>query len=205
MQYMITDFFRYEQPLINQLRSEGKFVYGLRDGEKNHFSIEPKVFVNNIGFLITDTELDLGQDEVLSDVDFFALGGAENNTLKTTVKDISAELTKAKADYEAGEAKREEEWKKAIKHQDNTRERDAHYKLWQKMINPQETCNKAGIVNHMIYIQVIETLSDKEQKVKYFVKDSKGDIIIDSTEIIVKYNCRFSTILKEIAKKHSLD
>ena len=205
MQYMITDFFRYEQPLINQLRSEGKFVYGLRDGNGIHFTIEPKVFVNNIGFLITDTELDLGQDEVLSDVDFFALGGAENNTLKTTVKDISAELTKAKADYEAGEAKRNAEWKECLKRQENTRERDAHYKLWQKMINPQEACNKAGIVNHMIYIQVIETLSDKEQKVKYFVRNSKGDIIIDSAEIIVKHNCRFSTILKEIAKKHSLD
>ena len=205
MQYMITDFFRYEQPLINQLRSEGKFVYGLRDGEGIHFTIEPKVFVNNIGFLITDTELDLGQDEVLSDVDFFALGGAENNTLKATIKDISDELTKAKADYEAGEAKREENRKRLLKYQENTRERDAHYKLWQKMKNPQEACNKADIVNHMIYIQVIETLSDKEQKVKYFVRDSKGDIIIDSEEIIVKYNCRFSTILKEIAKKHSLN
>ncbi len=205
MQYMITDFFRYEQPLINQLRSEGKFVYGLRDGDGIHFTIEPKVFVNNIGFLITDTELDLGQDEVLSDVDFFALGGTENNALKATVKDISAELTKAKADYEAGEAKREENRKRLLRYQENTRERDAHYKLWKKMKNPQKACNKAGIVNHMIYIQVIEKVSEKEQRVKYFVANSKDVVIIGSSEIIVKYNCRFSTILKEIAKKHSLN
>ena len=108
MQYQITDFFRYEQPLISQLRAEGKFVYGLRDGEENHFSIEPKVIVNNIGFLITDTELDLGKYKVMSDTEFFALGGEENNTLRAPVKDISTELAKAKADYEAGEVKRKE-------------------------------------------------------------------------------------------------
>lgn len=205
MQYQMTDFFRYEQPLIDQLRAEGKFVYGIRDGEGKHFSIASNVVVNNVGFIITDAKLELGKDNEISDDEFFALGGVEVNTLKATEKDITAELARAKADWDAGQAKRDAEWKQLLAHQENTRERDAHYKLWKICMDPQEACNKAGIKNHMIYVQVIETLSDKEQKVKYFVKNSKGDIIIDSTEIIVKYNCRFSTILKEIAKKHSLN
>ena len=125
----MTDFYRWEQPLIDQLRAEGKFVYGLRDGAGVSFSIAPRVYVNNIGFLITDTELPLDQYNEMSDEEFFALQGEEVDTLKATAKNISAELAKAKANWDAGKAKREENWKKAIAYQDNTRERAAHYKL----------------------------------------------------------------------------
>lgn len=54
MKFWETDFCREEQSVIDKLRQDGYFVYGLRDGEGEHYTIEPKVYVNNIGFIVTD-------------------------------------------------------------------------------------------------------------------------------------------------------
>lgn len=54
MRYWETDFNRDEQPVIDELRKNGYFVYGLRDDFGDHYLVEPKVLVNRIGFLVTD-------------------------------------------------------------------------------------------------------------------------------------------------------
>lgn len=68
IRYYFTDFTVKNQELINKLREDGKFVYHLRDydsDEGNGFTIEKRVWVNRLGFLITDTDLTkLGNDIV---------------------------------------------------------------------------------------------------------------------------------------------
>ena len=63
MKYWETDFCREEQPVIDKLREDGYFVYGLRDGEGDHYTIEPKVYVNNIGFIVTDEPIMFHDEE----------------------------------------------------------------------------------------------------------------------------------------------
>lgn len=63
MKYWETDFCREEQPVIDKLREDGYFVYGLRDGEGDHYTIEPKVYVNNIGFIVTDEPIKFHDEE----------------------------------------------------------------------------------------------------------------------------------------------
>lgn len=70
MKYQFASFTREDQELINKLRAEGKFVYHLRDGEGIHYSVEERVYVNNIGFVVTDTKLDLP----MTDVEFASMG-----------------------------------------------------------------------------------------------------------------------------------
>lgn len=70
MKYQYASFTREDQPLIDRLRSEGKYVYHLRDGEGIHFTIWEKAYVNNIGFVVTDTKLDLP----MTDVEFESMG-----------------------------------------------------------------------------------------------------------------------------------
>lgn len=102
--YMMTDFFRWEQPLIDQLRKEGKFVYAMRSADTGGgFSICHRAYVNREGFIITDEELPLEKGiigDFLNDDDFYALKWTEDYTLKETKKDISAEIEKLKQEYE---------------------------------------------------------------------------------------------------------
>ena len=205
MKFQMTDFFVWEQPLIDQLRAEGKFIYGLRDGDGMGFSIAPNVVVNNIGFIITDTELDLGKYHEINDEEFYTLKSEKSDILRNTAKDMSDILAKAKTDYDAKEPEREKAWKEALSYQDNLEERASHYKLYQINRNAKKACVKAGINNYEIYIQVIEALSDNKQRVQYFVRDAGGKIVIDSTSIETKYNRRLSNILKDIAKLNNLD
>ena len=84
MRYYFTDFCRSEQPVINRLRNEGKFVYALRDGEADvdddmRYTIEHRVFVNRIGFLVTDTDLNIEPDGYMSDTDFEAIEDKEED------------------------------------------------------------------------------------------------------------------------------
>ena len=113
--YLITDFFRWEQPLIDQLRREGKFVYALRSADTGGgFSICHRVYVNNEGFIITDEELPLEKEifgDFLNDNDFYALKWTEDFTLKETVKDISAEIEKSKQEYEKKQKEENHKWK----------------------------------------------------------------------------------------------
>lgn len=75
MKYEFTDFDASEQNVITQLRNNGKFVYHLRDAEGDGFTIERIVWVNRIGFLVTDTELKF--DEYMTGAEFADLGGEE--------------------------------------------------------------------------------------------------------------------------------
>lgn len=88
--FLITNFFRCEQPLINQLREEGKYVYGLRDGSGNSYSIANRVIVNNIGFMITNFPIPLDEyDGCIDSKDFFErFNPIEEPLLRTTQKDL---------------------------------------------------------------------------------------------------------------------
>ena len=103
--YYFTDFYYWQQPLINQLRKEGYYVYGVRDDIGEHFSIEERVIVNNIGFLVTTKKLDTPvSDEELSTF------GVEDvhiyDEIEKISDSISSELALAKAEYELKEAER---------------------------------------------------------------------------------------------------
>ena len=112
MQYYFTDFYNWEQVLITKLRENGLYVYHLRDGNGTHFTIEKRVYVNRIGFLVTDQELPLHSDDCLSDVEFSELGGIESIELKEKVDAIkfecADEIAKEKETYEGRFAIKEE-------------------------------------------------------------------------------------------------
>ncbi len=76
MKYQFTNFVPSEQQLMNDLRAQGKFIYALRNVDDLAYTIERRVYVNNIGFLITDEELPL-RNGVLTDVEFGELNGEE--------------------------------------------------------------------------------------------------------------------------------
>ncbi len=103
--YYFTNFFYWEQPLINQLREEGYFVYGVRDDIGEHFRIEERVIVNNIGFLVSTKKL----YTPLFDEELPALG-TEDDSIADEIRmiedSISSEITLAKAQYELIEIKR---------------------------------------------------------------------------------------------------
>lgn len=71
--YLFTTFDRRNQELINKLRAEGKFVYHLRDyDEGDGFTIEHRVWVNNIGNLVTNWDI-LEDKDYLDCEEFFKL------------------------------------------------------------------------------------------------------------------------------------
>lgn len=107
MRYYFTDFYPWEQPLIDQLRKEGFFVYGVRDREGTRFSIEERVFVNNIGFLVTDKAI----PTPLSDTELLTKGKEDANIkdiIQTVSEKISSELADSKAKYQKEEQKIEQ-------------------------------------------------------------------------------------------------
>lgn len=81
MKYQFTNFKPNEQQLMNDLRVQGKFIYALRNVDDLAYTIEKRVYVNNIGFLITDEELPL-RNGVLTDVEFSELNGEEVSDLR---------------------------------------------------------------------------------------------------------------------------
>ena len=64
MKYQYVTFTREDQPLIDKLRTEGQYVYHLRDDNGIHFTVCERVYVNNIGFVVTDTKLKLPMTDV---------------------------------------------------------------------------------------------------------------------------------------------
>ncbi len=88
MKYLITDFCRDDQPVINNLRAMGYFVYALRDGEGEHYTVEPKVFVNNIGFVVTDKPImfhEEGFHRYITDTELTELG-TEDVSIKSVIE-----------------------------------------------------------------------------------------------------------------------
>ena len=88
MKYLITNFHWDEQYIINNLRAIGYFVYALRNGEGEHYTVEPKVFVNNIGFIITDKPIKFheeGSRQYITDVELAELG-TEDISIKSALE-----------------------------------------------------------------------------------------------------------------------
>lgn len=202
MKYTFHDFYRWEGPLKEELEKRGYFVYGLRDQEGTHYDIERNVIVNNIGYLVTDNALPL-HDGYMSDTEFEALGGQDDNTISEGIKrvaeDISDILNEAKKEYDNREAEREKEWKEVLRIQDNRLERDRHYRLSLRKDNPYNLPDGKSIRFQTIYDN-----GDGTQKVMYFICGSTGKITVDSTTLNTKYNCRYLTMVKAVANAHGL-
>ena len=219
--YYITDFYRYEQPLIDQLRKEGKFVYGLRDADSgNGFSIAHRVYVNNIGFIITDEPLPLIDDLYLNDDDFYKLGWEEDSTLEEIEADISKEIEEAKAELERREKEQEKEWKEILKyqsmrltlerkyqfayycrHNDKKRHEENYGKKYAK-ITPYYKDGREIVLQ---YVHIDKHTKDDEQEIGYFIIDEVTEKhITESKRVTVKRNCHLKTILKAIEKAEGL-
>ena len=99
MRYYFTDFSNWEQPLINQLRREGKFVYSVIDTGGSDYEIVYKQCCNRFAFLITDEDI-LDGVEYLDNKEFVALGGTEDECLRNSMVDVSAECAEALKEYE---------------------------------------------------------------------------------------------------------
>ncbi len=198
MRYLETDFFPYEQPLINQLRSEGYFVYGIRNCEGSHFSIEKHVLVNNTGFLITDKEL----TTPLSYSKLCFIGeedGGLHDEIMHVRKKINDILLKSKADYESKAKEREDAWKEVLEIQNNRMERDKYYKLSIRKDNPVILPD-----GHAIVFQTIYNNGNGTQEVMYFIRDPQGKIVTDSTKATFNLNARYKIMAGTIAKSHGL-
>ena len=88
MKYLITNFHRDDQYIINNLRAMGYFVYALRDGEGEHYTVEPKVFVNNIGFIVTDKPIKFHEEgswKYITDIELTELG-TEDVSIKSVIE-----------------------------------------------------------------------------------------------------------------------
>ena len=199
--YYFTNFKRYEQALINELRKKGYFVYGVRSTSGIHYTIEKRVIVNNIGFLITDTELPLHKG-YLTDTELENLGWDESSSLydemKKVAEGISTKLLMAKKEWEMGEAKRNALWNEAVHYQNNRMERDRHYNLSLRKDNPVIS-NGYGV-----RFQTIYNNGDGTQKVMYFITDPAGKIIVDSTTENFKFNARYKNMAGKILLKHGI-
>lgn len=219
--YYITDFYKWEQPLIDQLRKEGKYVYGLRDADSgNGFSIFHRVYVNNIGFIITDEPLPLIDDVYLNDNDFYKLGWEEDCSLKEVYDDISAQLESVKAEYKKKEKQSKKEWNEIIKYQNMCIPLEQKYKMHlycrhrnrklmeenhgkkNVFITPYYEDNKEIILQ---YVHIDRNTKEDEQEIGYFIAEEiTGRTITESKIVTVKRNCQLRTILKAIEKQEGL-
>ncbi len=207
MRFFNTDFFNYEQVVIDEIRSRGLFVSTLVDCGGPYWKLMPKAWVNRFGFVITDVDPFEGQTgsyKELTDEEFHEkFGNEESESLMAEVKvireDIADKIAAAKAEYDAKEPEREASIKAALAYQDNTNERAWHYKLRARKDNPFILDN-----GYKIVIQEIEKISDTEQEVMYFIDDPEGKIFTKTTKKKVKFNCQYKTMIKAIAAEHNL-
>lgn len=100
MRYYFTDFFNWEQPMIDQLREEGKYVYSVIDDEGEHYSIRRWGICNRFAFLVTDVDIIPADEDLITDEEFVALNGEEDNCLATPFKDVSAACAALQREYE---------------------------------------------------------------------------------------------------------
>lgn len=83
--YYETVFCRDEQIIIDKLREKGYFVYGLRDGEGDHYTVEPRVIINNIGFVVTDRPIQFHEEssrQYITDTELREIGDEESEISK---------------------------------------------------------------------------------------------------------------------------
>ena len=100
MRYYFTDFFSWEQPRINQLRKEGKFVYSVIDAEGTHYTIKRKGCCNRFAFLITDKDVIPADRNSITDDEFIALNGTEDKWVMNLRDDKAAECAALQREYE---------------------------------------------------------------------------------------------------------
>ncbi|SFU91252.1 hypothetical protein [Butyrivibrio sp. M55] len=197
MKYYYTDFFCWEQVLIDALRKKGYFVYGVRDCE-DLFSIEDRVIVNNVGFLVTDTKL----NTPILDIELGTIGEEDitiYDRIKAVASSIKEDLDLAKAKYDLEEKEREKKWEEVFKIQKNRMERDRHYNLSCREDNPVKLPNGYGITFQSIYNN-----GDGTQNVLFFITDARGKIVVRSKEETFNLNARYSRMVKVIATKHCI-
>lgn len=109
MRYYFTDFFNWEQPKIDQLCEEGKFVYPVIDVGGDDYVIRRWGYCNRFAFLITDEDI---LKEGITEIDaaeFAALNGEEDVCLVTPMKDVSAKCAALQREYEKKQREATEE------------------------------------------------------------------------------------------------
>lgn len=104
MRYYFTDFFNWEQPRIDELRAEGRFVYSVIDAEGEHYLIKRWGVCNRFAFLVTDEDIlpksnDPSMDYI-TDEDFELLGGEEDKWVMHLIDDKAAECAALQKEYE---------------------------------------------------------------------------------------------------------
>lgn len=91
MKYYETDFCREEQIIIDKLREKGYFVYGLRDGEGDHYTVEPRVIVDNIGFVVTDKPIKFheeGSRQYITDAELREIGEDDYDEIPRLIEEL---------------------------------------------------------------------------------------------------------------------
>ena len=196
MKYLFTDFFKWEQVKIDQLRKEGKYVYFVIDTGGVHYNIVEKGFCNRFGFLITDEKLPISNRESMSDIEFEALNPIEDASLNKTIKDISKDLEDAKKQYEKEKRERDKNWKNIISFQDRLRSLSKERNLPAGPLSYQYENNK---------MMVIQGLWEEEGKLfaRYFIREN-GKITTQSTLLEIPYSAKKIRIRNLIAKAEGI-
>ena len=100
MRYYFTDFYNWEQPRIDQLRIEGKFVYSVIDAEGEHYLIKRWGVCNRFAYLITDEDIIPESEDAITDEEFLALNGTEDKWVMNLMNDMSAECAALQREYD---------------------------------------------------------------------------------------------------------
>ena len=100
MRYYFTDFFLWEQPRIDQLRKEGKFVYSVIDDVGTHYFISRNGGCNRFGFLVTDVDVIPTDEDCITDDEFIALNGEEDKWVMNLKDDKAAECAALQREIE---------------------------------------------------------------------------------------------------------
>lgn len=210
--YCETDFFPWDKPLMEELRREGKHIYTLIDTGGSSYQICKGGFVNRFGYMITDTELPLNEDDYLESRDFSKLKWEHDYTLKKTVRDISAEIEKSKQEYEAKEKEADRKWKKFEPYYNKAKTIERKYKFWlyfrhidaknypSKRTTPYYEDGKEIVLQ---YVWIDQNTPEDKQEIGYFLLQN-DKMITESKRITVKRNCRISIIFKAIEKAERL-
>ena len=196
--YQITDFYYWEKPLIEQLEKEGKFIYMMRDTGGYYSTIEKNVVVNRIGYIITNEELPLEKyNNVLDFRDLEKLGYKETFDLKTTEKDMTEILAKAKEEYDSKEPERQKIWNQILEEQNKRLERSRYYNLFKDYTFVLKN-------GYTLIIQNISPIDEEntKQDVLFFIRNPKGKIVLDSTHETFKFNEKKFIMIRRIEEKY---
>lgn len=209
--YCETDFYPWDKPLMEELRREGKHIYVLIDTGGSSYQICKGGFVNRFGYMITDEELPLNEDDYLENRDFSKLKWEHDYTLKNTTRDISAEIEKSKKEYEKNQKKVERRWKKYEPYYKLSLEIERKYRFrsYRRHADPEHYGEKTtpyyedGKEIVLQYVRIEPKTPENEQQIGYFLLQN-NKMITESKLITVKRNCRISTIFKAIEKAEGL-